>query len=282
MSVEEALWQLGNRALEHLPEFLLAVVLIIAGMFVGWLLRLVAEALLRSLGLDGFADRSGLGRALKNATRMETTLTQLVGRIVFWTVLLYFLASALRAVGLGEIAGFITAVARFVPKVLGAVLLTAGGLFAGKLVRELITEDPDRREAPEAWERLGQGTQVAVVVAAVLLALILLGLDLTPLVWLIGVAMAVAGVLAAVGLGPALRIWARNRLVARRLRKQIKNGNLVRAGEVEGFVVSIGDEVLSVQTTEGMVYLPNASLEGRPLAILTNLPDADLTSLEMP
>lgn len=208
-------------------------------------------------------------------------MTKLIGRIVFWTVFLVFLAMALGTVGLDEVADFIVAIAKFIPRVLGAALLTIGGLFAGKLARDMIAEDTDHQEAPEAWEQLGRGIQIAVIAAAILLALLLLGLDLTPLVWLIGAAIVIGGVLAVVSWGAMLRDQERDRLMARRLRRQIKDGDLVRVGEVEGFVSSVSESHLTLQTTEGLVHLPHTLLANQPLAVITVLPKSDLESFEL-
>lgn len=282
MGIEGAMDQLISQGLEGLPELMFAVVLLVVGLFVGWLLQFIAERILRSLGLDGFAERSGMARTLKQTSKMDITLSQAIGRIVFWTVFLIFLAAALQAVGLEEISLFITAFARFLPRVLGAVLLAVGGFFGGKLVRDLITEDKDRREVPEAWEQLGQGAQVAVVGTAILLALTLLGIELTPLLWLLVVLSAVVGIIVAVGWGPLLRTRSQDLLIARRLRKEINDGDLVRVGELEGFVAKIGDMHLTLQTTEGMVHVPNALLANQPLAVITTLAESDLQAFEMP
>lgn len=281
MELEGALRQLYEQSIAHLFEFLLAIVLLIAGLFIGWLLQYIAELLLRNLGLDGFAERSGLARALKQATRTEFTLTKLIGRIVFWTVFLVFLGMALKTVGLDEVADFIVAIAKFIPRVLGAALLTIGGLFAAKLARKTIVEDMDHRDAPEAWEQLGRGIQIAIVTAAILLALLLLGLDLTPLVWLIGAALVIGGALVVVSWGAMLRDQERDRLMARRLRRQIKDGDLVRVGEVEGFVTSVSESHLTLQTTEGLVHLPHTLLANQPLAVITMLPESAPESFDL-
>ncbi len=196
MEIEEAITQVYDQSVEHLSEFLLALALIAAGVCLGWLLKFVAETILRSLGLDGFAERSGLARALKQASRLDKTLTQLVGQLVFWAIFLLFLASALNTVGLAVIADSITSTALFLPRVIGAVLITFGSLFAGRLLRDLIVEDKDRREAPEIWERMGDGTRAAVVSAGVLLGLMLLGMDLNPLLWLLIIILLIGGAIA--------------------------------------------------------------------------------------
>jgi small-conductance mechanosensitive channel len=280
--MEEALADLVAQSVEYLPQLLSALVLLVVGLLLGLLLQYVAGALLRSLGVDGFAERSGLDRALKQTSRMDMTLSQLVGRIVFWTVLLFFLASALQAVGLTRAATFMIAVANFLPRILGAVLLVFGGVFAGRVARDLLTDERDRREKLGPWDQLGKITQVMVVTAAILLALILLGMDLAPFVWLLVVTIGAAGVIAAAGWGPILRDRSRDWLTARQLRSQIKNGDLVRIGEVEGFVAKIGETHLSLQTTEGMVYLPYALLATQSLAIITALPESSAGSPGLP
>jgi hypothetical protein len=260
-----------------LPQIIFALALIVSGLLVGWLLKFIAEAMLRSLGLDGLAERSGMARALKQATKTDHTISQVAGLIVFWTVFLIFFASALRAVGLGEISEWMGGVARFLPRVLGAFLLVFGGIFAGRLVQDLVAEEGDRREAqkawaqwtPEAWGQMARGTQAVVVSVAVILALLLLGIDLAPLVWLLVVVLAGVGAIAVITWGPILRERTRNREVVRHLRVEVEPGTLVRVGETEGFVSEIGKTHLILQTTEGQVHLPYSYIEKQPIEVVT-------------
>ncbi|MGD8794708.1 MAG: hypothetical protein PVF47_19315 [Anaerolineae bacterium] len=269
--------QLVELGLASLPQILFALALLVGGLFVGWLLKFVAEAMLRSLGVDGLAERSGMARALKQATKTDYSISQVAGLIVFWTVFLIFFASALRAVGLGEISEWMGDVARFLPRVLGAFLLVFGGIFAGRLVQDLFVEEGDRRESqrawsqwtPEAWAQLARGSQAVVVSVAVILALLLLGIDLAPLVWLLVVVLAGVGATAVISWGPILRERTRNREVVGHLRTEIEPGTLVRVGEAEGFVTEMGQTHLILQTTEGQVHLPYSYVEKQPIEVIT-------------
>jgi len=267
--MDSALEQLVEIAVDNLPQIVFSLALLAGGLLVGWLLKFITEAMLRSLGVDGLAERSGMARALKQATKTDRTISQVAGLIVFWTVFLIFFASALRAVGLDAISDWINGVARFLPRVLGAFLLVFGGIFAGRLVQEMVAEEGDRRQAPEVWARLAKSSQGAVVAAAVILALLLLGIDLAPLVWLLVVALAGAGAIAAIGWGPILTQRTRDWEVAHRLQAEIEPGNLVRVGQVEGFVTKVGQTHLTLQTTEGQVHLPYAYVAGQPIEVVT-------------
>jgi len=257
MTFEDTLKELGDWGMAHLAEFLIAGMLLLAGLLVGWLLQMIARTLLVSLGLDGFAERSGLA------------------------VFLFFLASALETVGMPRVADYMAQIGAFMPRILAALLLVIVGIFGGRLCREFFTEERHRRGDPQTWQRVAQSAQVLIVVAAVLLALSVLGLNLMPILWLLGALIMAAGLVLAIAWGSVLRQRSDSWLVARWLRQQVEIGDQVKIGEMEGTVASIGDARLTLRTADGLVHVPNAAVSDQALTILTVEPEAESSSFDM-
>lgn len=268
MSFEEALKELGDWGMAYLAEFLIAGVLLLAGLMVGWLLQIIARSLLSSMGLDGFAERSGLSGVLRQTARTEQTVSQLAGRIVFWSVFLYFLAASLETVGMPRVSEYMVAIGAFLPRVLAALLLLIAGIYGGRASRELFPKDRSRRGDPKTWQWVSQLVQVAVVSAAVLLALASLGLNLMPLLWFLGALVMAAALLLAIAWGPVLRERSIAWLAARWLRQQLEIGDQVHIGEIEGTVAKFGDAHLTVRTAEGLILLPNKMVSEQALTVL--------------
>jgi len=281
MTFEDTLKELGDWGMAHLAEFLIAGMLLLAGLLVGWLLQMIARTLLVSLGLDGFAERSGLAGILRQTARTEQKMSQVAGRIVFWSVFLFFLASALETVGMPRVADYMAQIGAFMPRILAALLLVIVGIFGGRLCREFFTEERHRRGDPQTWQRVAQSAQVLIVVAAVLLALSVLGLNLMPILWLLGALIMAAGLVLAIAWGSVLRQRSDSWLVARWLRQQVEIGDQVKIGEMEGTVASIGDARLTLRTADGLVHVPNAAVSDQALTILTVEPEAESSSFDM-
>ena len=80
-----------------LPNFLGAVALVLAGWAIARLLQRVIARLFRRF--DGLARRSNVDGALQRIG-VQRPLSEVIGGLVFWTVLLFFVAGATEAFGL--------------------------------------------------------------------------------------------------------------------------------------------------------------------------------------
>jgi hypothetical protein len=133
LSALEALW----RQLMALP-LVRAIVLLIAGALLGLLLETVGATMLRNLGFDGFAEKAGVTRVLRDASRdKDQKASTLAGNLIFWIVMLTFMGMAGEVLGLSVFGKMMTAVATFLPRLLGAALLLVLGLFLAQAAREV-------------------------------------------------------------------------------------------------------------------------------------------------
>jgi hypothetical protein len=106
--------------------------MLIVGALLGLLLEAVGERMLRSLGFDGFADKAGVTRVLRDASRdKDQKASTLAGNLIFWIVMLTFMGVAAEVLGLSAFGKMMNALAAFLPRLLGAALLLVLGLFLG-------------------------------------------------------------------------------------------------------------------------------------------------------
>ena len=240
-----------------LPQLVRAIVLLIVGALLGLLLEAVGEAMLRRLGLDGFADKAGVTRVLRDASRdKDQKASTLAGSLVFWIVMLTFMGLAAEVLGLAVFGKMMTALAAFLPRLLGAALLLVLGLFLGQVARELIAGPTDREVPPSWWHQLDRGVQAVIVALTLLVALSLVGIDVKWVTWLVVINVAVVGLAIALALGVGFQGLARDLAAGFSLRTQLKVGQRLRVGEVEGRLLQLTTLYLVLQTADGLRSLP--------------------------
>ena len=196
-------------------------------------------------------------RVLRDASRdKDQKASALAGNLIFWIVMLTFMGVAAEVLGLSAFGKMMTALAAFLPRLLGAALLLVLGLFLGQAARELIAGPTGREVTPPRWRQLDRGVQAVIVALTVVVALSLVGIDLKWMTWLVLILVAVAGLAIALAFGVGFQGLARDLAAGFYLRAQLKAGQRLRVGEVEGKVLQLDMLYLVLQTAQGQLALP--------------------------
>ena len=252
MAIREAWAGLGRWFVTHQGSLLLALALLVTGWIAAVLLRAVAVRFVRTLErvVPGRAWRTGLGRLSP-----ERRLSDVVGVIVFWAVLLFFAAAATDALGLRVLSESITGLGAYVPRLLAALLVLVVGLVLANLARDAVTAGAAAAGAPYA-AAVGQVTRVLILLAAVLVAVAELGIDISLLTVILAVALAalLAGFAIAFGLGA--RTAVSNIIGSHYARQTYEVGQRVRFGPVEGTIVAITAVAVVIRSSDGQVTVP--------------------------
>lgn len=256
--IAELFTRVGEDFLQWLPQLVAGLAVLLAGWIAAQLLRIAASrlaAMLNPLLRRLRADDDG---ALPLSPR-------LIGGVVFWLVLLAFAAAAAGVLGLSVFSDWIDALLRMLPALLAAALVLFTGVVGATLLRNLVTRAARRLEYRAA---LGYATQGLVLALAAVIALDLIGLDVSFLMLLAGVVLgAVAGALAlAFGLGA--RTTVGNLLGARYLRRHVHLGDELRIGDIEGRVVELSVQDVVLETEEGRTVVPARWFSERPSTVL--------------
>ena len=233
-------------------RLLTAVVLLGLGVVLALLLRAIAVRLMRAieLAIPGFAFRTtfaGLAR--------ERRVSEIVGAVVFWAVLLFFIATAADALGLPLLSGVVASLSLLVPRVLAAVLIIVVGLVIGNVARGAVTAAAAAAGTAFA-PALGQIVRLAIIIAAGLIAVAKLGVDITLLTAMFSVALAalLGGFAIAFGLGARTAIS--NIIGSHYLRQTFEIGQTVRFGGIEGTIAALTSTSVILHVPEGRMIIP--------------------------
>ena len=120
-----------------LPNILGAIVVFAIGLILAyWAKRLVIE-LLKLVQVEKFTKSAGVDSYLKKAD-IKFTFVDLFGTLVEWLVILVFFLAVVDILGLSVVSQVLMGVLGYVPNILAAVLIFAGGYIAAGIVDGLV------------------------------------------------------------------------------------------------------------------------------------------------
>ena len=236
----------------YLPNVLGAFLLLLVGWVVAHLLRAVAVrvTLLGERALAHIAASRGAAPA-----RLTGASAKILGSVVFWVVVLFFLTAATQLLGLHTFAAWLARVADYLPTVFAGALIIVAGFLVSRLAREVV-----EAAAASAGERqralFGRVVQAAILVTAILVGAEQIGIRVTFLVILAaGAGIALVGAVAlALSLGS--RDYVANLIGAHYLRQRYSVGQQVRTAGYEGRILELTDTAVVLETAEGRASLP--------------------------
>ena len=134
--IADALVQSWNNFAEafvlFVPRLVAAAIIFAGGVVVALLVRRVTERVLVALQFDRLTLRSGATEMLRAAEMPRAEV--LIGKILFWIVLLGFTVSAVDTLQFGPFQGLMQEFFRFVPRFLVALLVLSLGLLVSNFL----------------------------------------------------------------------------------------------------------------------------------------------------
>lgn len=256
LSAMSSLW--GSVA-AFIPRLFGALVVVLLGFVVAKLLDTLLSKVLAKIGLDRLIAGTGLTKLLGRAG-IRVPVSTLVGKIVYWFVLLIFLVSAAESLGLERVSATLDVLALYVPKVLGAALI----LLVGMLLAQLVS-GPVRGAAEgvgldyaHGLARIAQGL---VIIIGISVAIGQLEVKTELLNYVIAIVLITVGLAVALALGLGSRELVGQILAGIYVRELYEVGQRIRLAELEGEIEEIGTVKTLVLLDDGeLASIPNRTL----------------------
>lgn len=239
---------------------LLAVALFVLALSAAKLVELVLRAVLRRTALDAWAGRLGLD-SLLGGPAAGRPLTWIVSRIAFLVTLLFVAQVTADALGLSAVAGLMSRVLAYAPRVIAAgVILLAGTAAAGYARRVVIRAAGD--SGIEYASALGGIVFAVILFALGLMAIAQLQISIDA-VWLV-TGWLLGGLALALGLsfGLGARDITRNILAGFYARRIFRIGQTVELQGQRGVLLSITPTNALIDQDDAVVSISNSRLLG--------------------
>lgn len=241
----------------YLPRLLLAILIMAVGWLAAKLVRSISVRLL--LGLDGLWQRLIARRGLERLQPRHPP-ARIVGEILFWIVVLLFMAGAAAVLGLEIFVTWLSAVATYIPILLTGLLIILAGIIISAMLRDLVATTAERTGIGKS-ELLGRIVQITILVTATAIGVEQIGIDVTFLSVIIGIGLAttLGGIALAFGLGA--RDYMSNVIAGHQLRQVYQAGDRLRLRDYEGTIIELTPTRVVLSTEHGRIIIPAALFE---------------------
>ena len=194
--VQEPVTAMLVKIWSYIPNLAAFLVILLAGWIIAKILESVVVKILAAMKIDMVAEKSGLNMFLERGD-VRQSVSELLGAIIYWLVMLVAIAAAVQALHLTAAADLVSRLVSYIPSIIAAIfVLILGGFlasFVGGVVQTAAINAGIQR-APT----LAQVARVVIFIFTIALALEQLQIGLTV------IAFAVNILVASVGLGFAI------------------------------------------------------------------------------
>ena len=251
-----------------LPHLLGALVILLVGLIVAFILKKIGSSLFRKIGIDRVSRKAGVSDVMQDAGLAKRP-SILAGKIIFWLVLFVFLVPAANTLGLTELVNLFKGVIGFLPKIITALVIIIFGIMFAQFLRRSIIEKPSTIGSDSA-KSLGNLIYGIMVTVIVLVALEQLDIETKLLHSIIKIVVTGVMLALAFSIGLGAKEVAHNLLSGIYAREHFKPGEQIEIDEVKGKIqeVSTLNTIIAISDNE-TVSIPNSTLYKTMVKITT-------------
>lgn len=246
---------LGARLAAFLPNLVGALLILLVGWAISWLLALVARRALRALGVDRLESRHRVAERVGLTQGLSDSLSTLV----FWSIMAVFVLGSVHALGVTAVTATLDRLLAFVPNLIGAGFTALVGVLIARFVGSVTTSAgvaAGIAAAPRIGflvQALGIGLVLALTVEQLGLKTDILVLPLSALVTAAGFS---AGLAFALGARPVIT----HILAGHFLKQSLPRDRFVEVDGDRGIVERIGPTDTLLKNGDHRWSVPNAQL----------------------
>jgi len=175
-SLSLSLGGLWGGVVAFLPNFILAIVVFILGLFVASMLGRVVEKVFDSIKLDSFLSKIGLTPYFERAG-MQLKSARFLGRLVYWFVVIVFLLAVSDSLKLFTLSSFLGELLAYIPNLVIATLMLLATFVFANFAKKVVIASVSSAKL-HASKFLGAVIWWAIILFGIISALPKLGLDL--------------------------------------------------------------------------------------------------------
>ena len=146
-----------------LPPLFFALVILVAGFVVARMAERLADAFLGNLQFDRSAERWGVQEAVER-TGVHMRPTRVVGKLLFWLVMLVVILLASSALGVQNVNDVFANLIGYIPAVFAAIIVIVFGMLLGEFVRALILASAGGVEGVPTLAKLAKAVVITISV----------------------------------------------------------------------------------------------------------------------
>lgn len=152
-----------------LVNFVTAVIVFVVGWIVAKFLTMLIVKMLKAIKIDSIAEEINIAEFLRKGG-IKYTLSELVGVVIYWIIILGVLISVLDIIALIGVSSLFDKILAYLPSVIGAILILILGIFVSAFVAAIVKATTANIGLNQA-DLLSKVAQVAIIIFTVIIAL---------------------------------------------------------------------------------------------------------------
>jgi len=193
----------AKRLLYEVGSFFSNILLVAVILIVGWVFAKVVRDLLskglKAIKLDQLSERIELESILSKGG-VGYSLSELIGVICYWVILLIAVVTSLNAVNLTVAADLLNRIIFYIPNVIAAIFMLVIGMFVATLLSNIVQTASNNAGLAEA-KTLSKVVQALVMIFAIAIAMEQLNIGAKIIEIVIGIVVGSMGLAAALAFG---------------------------------------------------------------------------------
>lgn len=241
-----------------LPNILGAIFLIVLGWLVGKLAAFVVRRTLKVLGFDKLTERLNINEIFGNPS-FEIFPSQVVGKFVYWIIVLLFFVTASDTLGWSVVSNAISDLLMYLPQLFSAIIIFVIGFYIASFVRRGLRSVLESLAVSSA-RIISSFAFYLIVVIISITALNQAGVDTRAVTS--NVTIILGGIILAfsVSFGIGSRDILTNILSSFYTKGNFKVGQEIEIGELKGTIERIDITSCVLQTSKGKTIIPVKTL----------------------
>lgn len=174
LSPVEMMW---TKVVGFLPTLVSVLVILFAGWILAALLQKLVVRFLKLARLDTVSEKAGIANVLLKGD-ISQTLSEIIGALVYWLIMLVVILAAVNALNLMEAAALLNSVILYIPRVIAGLFILVLGIFFASVLATTVRTTAANSGISQA-KGLGRLTQIVIIIFTVVQALHQLQIDVT-------------------------------------------------------------------------------------------------------
>lgn len=183
----------------YIPTILGSILILVVGWFLAKLIETIISRILKIVKLDQASEKSGIATMLAQGD-IKATLSEIIGGLIYWVVILIVIATAMNAMNLTIAADILSRLVGYVPNILGAIFIVVLGTFLATFVSSIVRTTASNAGI-ENSKTLAEVTKIVLVVFAIIMAVEQLGIGVAIINLAVSIILASAGLAIAIAFG---------------------------------------------------------------------------------
>ncbi len=157
-----------------IPTLLLGIGLLFAGFILAWIFEVIARRIMQAVKLEAIVEKVGL-KGLFEKAGLKISFTRLLSGVVYWFILIVFLAATVNVFGLTQLSDFMDQLVGYLPNVIAAVAILIIGILIGNVLYNVVKHSSESAKISSS-SFLASITKWSIFTFAFIAALVQLGI----------------------------------------------------------------------------------------------------------